>query len=258
MEIKMAGWFQGKVALVTGCSSGIGRATVMAIAREGAKVIIADKNVKGGDETVRRVKQVVCEATFVKIDVSKTAEVEELVNKTIETYGGLDCAFNYAGISGSGVSAVDCTEESWDHTINANLKSMWLCLKYEILWMHKHGGVAIVNTSSAVGLKGTPDDTDYNVSKTGVVGLTKSAALAYAKSGIRINVVCPGMIDIPMIKQKGESLFLTRYERTKQAVLSGRIGVPEEIAEAVIWLCSDSASYITGITMPVDGGILAK
>ena len=254
----MVGKFQGKVALVTGGSSGMGRATALAFAREGAKVIIADKDVKGGEETVRMIKQVGGEATFVKTDVSKAAEVEALVNKTIETYGRLDYAFNNAGIGGSGVSAADCTEESWDRTINANLKSMWLCLKYEILWMSKHGSGAIVNTSSVVGLKGTPDDTDYIVSKTGVIGLTKSAALAYAKAGIRVNAVCPGMTDTPMLKQKGESYFLTRNERAKQAVPLGRIGAPEEIAEAVVWLCSDAASYVTGITMPVDGGISAQ
>jgi NAD(P)-dependent dehydrogenase (short-subunit alcohol dehydrogenase family) len=254
----MAGKFQGKVALVTGGGSGIGRATALAFAREGATVVIADKDAKGGEETVRMIKQAGGEATFVKTDVSKAAEVESLLNKTIETYGRLDCASNNAGIGGSGVSAADCTEEVWNRTINVNLKSMWLCLKYEILWMSKHGGGVIVNTSSILGLKGAPEDTDYIVSKTGIVGLTKSAALAYAKAGIRVNAVCPGMTDTPMVKQKGENYFLTRDERAKQEVPLGRIGAPEEIAEAVVWLCSDAASYVTGIAMPVDGGILAQ
>jgi NAD(P)-dependent dehydrogenase (short-subunit alcohol dehydrogenase family) len=255
----MAGQFQGKVAVVTGGSSGMGRATALAFAREGAKVIIADKNVKGGEETVRIIKQVGGEATFVKTDVSKATEVEALVNKTIELYGRLDCAFNNAGIASSGVYTADCTEENWDRTINVNLKGMWLCLKYEIPWMVEHGGGAIVNTSSVVGLMGSPNISDYVVSKTGIVGLTKSAALEYAKAGIRVNAVCPGMIDTPMAKpKKGESDFFSWDERAKREVPLGRRGTPEEVAEAVLWLCSDAASYVTGIAMPVDGGLLAQ
>jgi NAD(P)-dependent dehydrogenase (short-subunit alcohol dehydrogenase family) len=255
----MSGKFQGKVALVTGGSSGIGRATALAFAREGAKVIIADKDAKGGEETVRMIKQAGGEATFVKTDVSKAAEVEALVNKTIKTYGRLDCALNNAGIVGSGVYTADYTEEVWNRTINVNLKGVWLCLKYEILRMSKHGGGAIVNTSSVVGLMGTPNISDYVASKTGIVGLTKSAALEYANAGIRVNAVCPGMIDTPMAKpKKGESDFFSWDERAKQEVPLGRRGTPEEVAEAVLWLCSDAASYVTGIAIPVDGGILAQ
>jgi NAD(P)-dependent dehydrogenase (short-subunit alcohol dehydrogenase family) len=254
----MAGWFQDKVALVTGAGSGIGKATALAFAREGAKVIIADKDVKGGEETVRIIKQAGGEATFVKTEVSKVTEVKALINKTIELYGHLDCAFNNAGIGGSEVYITDCTEENFDHTINVNLKGVWLCLKHEILWMVEHGGGAIVNASSVVGLMGSPYISDYVASKWGITGLTKSAALEYAKAGIRVNAVCPGMIDTPMAKPKKEKgYFFSWEERAKEEVPLGRRGRPEEVAEAVLWLCSDAASYVTGIAMPVDGGTLA-
>jgi NAD(P)-dependent dehydrogenase (short-subunit alcohol dehydrogenase family) len=255
----MVGRFQGKVALVTGGSSGIGKATALAFAREDAKVIVADKNVKGGEETVQIIKQAGGEAAFVKTDVSKATEVEALVNKTIELYGHLDCAFNNAGIGGSEVYITDCTEEDWNHTINVNLKGVWLCLKYEIPWMIEHGGGAIVNMSSVAGLTGSLYISDYVASKWGINGLTKSAALEYAKAGIRVNAVCPGMIDTPMAKpKKDKGGFFSWDERAKQEVPLGRRGTPEEVAEAVLWLCSDAASYVTGIAMPVDGGILAQ
>ena len=177
----MAGKFQGKVALVTGGSSGIGRAAALAFAREGAKVVVAaDKNVAGGKETVKMIKQAGGEATFIKADVSKAAEVEAMVNKTIELYGRLDCAYNNAGVLGSHSRFVDCTEEMWDRTINVNLKGAWLCMKYEIPAMLKGGGGAIVNASSIVGQKGSRGGVDYTASKFGVVGITKTAALEYA------------------------------------------------------------------------------
>jgi len=256
----MTGRLQGKVALVTGGSSGIGRATALAFAKEGAKVVIAaDKNVKGGQETVQVIKKAGGEATFVKADVSKATEVEALVNKTVKLYSRLDCAFNNAGISGSWQFLIDCTEEGWDRTININLKGVWLCMKYEIPVMLKHGGGVIVNTASVGGLKATPRNSDYVASKFGVVGLTKSAALAYAKDGIRINVVCPGLIDTPMTQNTMDKLTQEApHKRLEQMMPLRRLGTSEEIAEAVVWLCSDAASYVTGLAMTVDGGLFLQ
>jgi len=254
----MTGKFQGKVALVTGGSSGMGKATALAFAREGAKVVVAaDKNIKGGQETVQLIKKGGGEATFVKTDVSKAADVEALVNKTVEVYGRLDYAFNNAGISGSWLPLADCSEDDWDRTININLKGVWLCMKYELLWMLKRGGGVIVNTAAVSGLKAIPRNADYIASKFGLVGLTKSAALAYAKDGIRINVVCPGLINTPMTQNTMDKITQDLpIGRLKQMIPLRRLGTSEEIAEAVVWLCSDAASYVTGLAMNVDGGLL--
>ncbi len=250
----MAAKFQDKVALVTGGSSGMGQATAIAFAREGAKVVIAaDKNVKGSQETVKLIEKDGGEAIFVKTDVSKAAQVKALVDKTIEAYGRLDYAFNNAGIPGSWLRLADCTEEGWDHTIGVNLKGIWLCMKYEIIWMLKHGGGVIVNTASVGGLKALPTNADYSASKFGAVGLTQSAALAYAKDGIRINVVCPGLIDTPMTQRT--TAQATGGEPPEKLIPLRRMGTSEEIAEAVVWLCSDAASYVTGLAMTVDGGL---
>ncbi len=251
----MAGKFQGKVALVTGGSSGIGRATAIAFAREGAKVVVAaDKNVKGGEETVRLIKKASGEATFVKADVSKAAEVKALVDKTIELYGRLDYAHNNAGLRGDVGSLHEFTEEQWEQNINVNLKSVWLCMKYEIPHMLKQGGGAIVNTSSLAGLRALPGSPFYTTSKHAIIGLTKSAALEYAKAGIRVNAICPGLVlTPPIIKDFGASLEeAVRNER----IPLGRLGNPEEVAELVVWLCSDAASFITGDAIVIDGGTL--
>ena len=251
----MKGHLEGKVALVTGGSSGIGRNSALAFAREGAKVVVADVLPEGGDETVRMIKEAGGEGVFVKADVSKETEVEALIAKTIEVYGRLDYAHNNAGIQGEKGTMTDCTEENWDRVMNINLKGIWLCMKYEIIYMVEHGGGAIVNTSSAVGLVGRPRYPAYVVSKHGVVGLTRVAALAYAKAGIRVNAVCPGPIDTAM----GERVR-TDYPGAGIAadVPLGRRGNPKEVAEVVVWLCSDAASYVTGVAMPVDGGWLAQ
>jgi len=253
----MAGRVDGKIALVTGGGSGIGRATALAFAREGAKVVIADVVVAGGEETVRLIKAAGGEATFVKADVAKAAEVEALVKKAVETYGKLDCAFNNAGIEGEIAPTADCTEENWHRVVDIDLKGVWLCMKYEIPHMLKQGSGAIVNTASVAGLVGFQGIPAYVAAKHGVNGLTKTAALEYAKSGIRVNAVCPGVIQTPMV----ERAFRASPQFGEAAAALepvGRLGKPEEIAEAVVWLCSDAASFVTGLPMAVDGGLVAQ
>ncbi|MDO8531383.1 MAG: SDR family oxidoreductase [Dehalococcoidia bacterium] len=251
------GTFDGKVAIVTGASSGIGRATALAFAREGARVVVADVLVAGGDETVRMVKKAGGQAIFIKTDVSRTADVQTMVERTVRKYGRLDCAFNNAGIEGAAAPIVDSTEENFDRVIGINLKGVWLCMKYEIPEMLKHKGGAIVNCSSIAGLVGFPGVTPYVASKHGVVGLTKTAALEYAKSGIRVNAVCPGVIRTPMIEHfTGGNAAAAAQLAAGEPV--GRMGAPEEIAEAVVWLCSDAASFVTGHPMVVDGGWVAQ
>src|SRR5213596_3563703 len=194
--------FEGKVALVTGAASGIGRASALAFAREGAKTVVADVLVEGGEETVRIIKEAGGDALFVRTDVSKAAEVETLIQKIVEIYGRLDYAHNNAGIAGADAPTADCTEENWDHTIAINLKGVWLCMKYEILQMLKQGGRTIVNTASIMGLVGSWSGSGaYKASKHGVVGLTKTAALEYAKVGMRVNAVCPGYIRTPLLAE---------------------------------------------------------
>lgn len=253
----MAGRVDEKVALITGAGSGIGRATALTFAREGAKVVVADIVVAGGEETVRMIKAAGGEAIFVKTDVTKAAEVEALVKKTVDTYGRLDCAFNNAGIEGEMALTADCTEENWNRVVDIDLKGVWLCMKYEIPQMLKHGGGAIVNTASVAGLVGFQSIPAYVASKHGVNGLTKTAALEYAKSGIRVNAVCPGVIHTPMV----ERLFGTNPQFSEAVSAMepvGRFGKPEEVAEAVLWLCSDAASFVTGLPMAVDGALTAQ
>jgi NAD(P)-dependent dehydrogenase (short-subunit alcohol dehydrogenase family) len=248
--------FRDKVVLVTGGAYGIGRAAAIGFSRKGAKVAIADLDADNGEETLRRIKVTGADAIFVKTDASLESDVRLLVNAAIETFGKIDCAFNNAGIHKQFVSTVDFTAADWDEMINVNLKSVWLCMKYEIPHMLKQGKGAIVNTSSAAGLVGAPSNPAYPASKHGVVGLTKSTALEFAGKGIRVNCICPGPIRTSM----HESLVAASPDIVKamlNKVPMGRIGEPEEVAAAAIWLCSDEASYITGIALPVDGGIVA-
>ena len=253
----MAGQLDGKVALITGAGSGIGRASALAFAREGAKVAVADIVVEGGEETVRMVKEAGGEAFFIKVDVSNAAEVETMVNAVVDTYGRIDCAYNNAGIEGRLASTDEYPEDVFDKVIDINLTGVWLCMKYELPHMLKQGSGAIVNTASGAGLIGVAGMSAYVASKHGVVGLTKTAALEYAKSGIRVNSVCPGLIQTPMVEritadqpQLGEALVA--------AEPVGRTGKPEEIAESVVWLSSDAASFVTGHAMSVDGGFVAQ
>jgi NAD(P)-dependent dehydrogenase (short-subunit alcohol dehydrogenase family) len=259
----MAQGFQGRVALVTGAASGMGRAAAQVFAREGAKVIVAtDSNIEGGEETVWQIKAAGGEATFVKCDVTKAADVEAMVDKAVQAYGGLHYAFNNAGIGPDGgrvpmVFVADCPQEIWDRTIAINLTGVFLCMKYEIRQMLKQKYGAIVNNSSLGALKAVPGFGAYDASKTGLIGLTKAAALECATSGIRINVLCPGPTDGTRLMEN-----LTRYhpeerEHINSVIPMKRLAMPEEMAETVLWLCSDAASFITGATISVDGGMCA-
>ncbi|MBN2039627.1 MAG: glucose 1-dehydrogenase [Spirochaetes bacterium] len=251
----MSGEFEGKVALVTGAASGIGRAAAHAFAREGAKVTVADINAEGGEETVSHIKESGGEAIFVKTDVSKSDQVKALIDKTVETFGRLDYAFNNAGLGvGIGIPTADFTEEDWDLTHSINLKGVWLCMKYELIQMLKQGTkAAIVNTASISGLAAHPADPAYVSSKFGCVGLTKTAGLEYAKTNVRINCVCPGPVKTGLM-DRVEKAIPGSAAKAKDEVPMDRVGQPEEVAEAVIWLCSDKASFVTAVAMPVDGG----
>lgn len=250
---------KGKVALVTGAGSGIGQATALAFAMRGAKVVVADIVAEGGMETVRLIKENGGEALFVKADVSNADEVEAMVNKTVETFGRLDYAHNNAGIDGPlDVKVADYQEADWDHVMKVNVKSIWLCIKYEIKQMLKQGGGSIVNTASMYGLVGVEGSSPaYNAAKFGVVGLTKTTAVEYSKFGIRVNAVCPGVILTPLVKKISEV-----YPEALAGIIAkhpiGRAGKPEEVAEVVVWLCSDAASFVTGVPVPVDGGYVAQ
>ena len=253
----MATSFNGKVALVTGGSSGIGRATALAFAREGAKVVVADIDVEGGNETVGMVKELSGEAIFVKADMSKAVEVQALIDRAVQSYGRLDYAHNNAGIEGAIAPTHEYPEDSWDRIIDIDLKGVWLCMKYELPEMLQQGGGAIVNTSSLAGLIGRPAKCGYNASKHGVIGLTKTAAIEYAKAGIRVNAVCPGTINTPMAQLAVDRDQDAEDQYIEQTPL-GRIGTPEEVADAVVWLCSDAASFVTGHTVVLDGGYIAQ
>lgn len=247
--------FKNKVALVTGGASGIGRATALAFAKKGAKVAVVDW--KENDEMVDLIKELGSEAIFIKCDVSKTDDVKAMVAQTIAAFGRLDYAFNNAGIEGATAPTQDCSEENWDKTIGVNLKGVWLCMKYEIPEILKQGKGAIVNCASVAGLVGFAGLPAYVASKHGIVGLTKTTALECATQGIRVNVVCPGVIQTPMIDRlTGKTK--EGIERFKGFEPIGRFGLPEEIANAVVWMCSDEASFVTGHVMAVDGGFTAQ
>jgi NAD(P)-dependent dehydrogenase (short-subunit alcohol dehydrogenase family) len=253
----MAGQFDSKVALVTGGNSGIGRAAAVAFAREGARVVIAARRVLEGEETVRMIQEAGGHALFVQTDVSQGDAVEAMLQRTLEAYGRLDYAFNNAGIA---VLApfIEVTEADFDRVIGINLKGVWLCMKAEIRQMLTQGGGAIVNMSSGYGLVSSSLGVSaYTASKHGIIGLTKAAALEYAKAGIRVNAVVPGWIRTPRVDEVLE--YAPQLEaRILDHKPGGRMGRPEEVAEAVVWLCSDAASFVTGHSMLIDGGLLSS
>ena len=255
------GIVSGRIALVTGAAAGIGRATALKFAAEGAKVVVSDVVVPGGEETVAMIRANGGEALFVGADVSKTADVTALIAGTVAAYGRLDCACNNAGIEGVIAPFTEQTEENFDRIIAVNLKGTFLCLQAEIAQMLTQGGGAIVNLSSVAGLIGFPGLSAYVASKHGVNGLTKNAALEYAKQGIRVNSVCPAGIDTRMLDSLAEQATggtMTSRQMMDGLHPMGRIGTPDEVADLIVWLCSGKASFMTGAHVPVDGGFVAQ
>ena len=249
--------FSGKVALVTGGSSGIGRSTALAFAEAGAWVVIADINEDGGLQTARMVQEAGGEALFVKCDFGNVASTEHAIHSVIKQTGRIDCAFNNAGIEGDLATTAECTVENWHKVIDINLRGVWLCMKHEIHAMLKAGGGTIVNCSSIAGQVGFAQSPAYVASKHGILGLTNTAALEYAQKNIRVNAVCPGVIQTPMIDRttyKNEALRLN----LTAAEPMGRMGTPEEVAAAVLWLCSNQSTFVTGQALAVDGGWVAQ
>jgi len=254
----MSAMLDGKVAIITGAGSGIGRAAARVFARERARLVLADWIEQGGNETLRVVQDLNAQAEFIKTDVSSPDDVKALVAKAVAEFGRLDCAFNNAGIEGASAITHECTLENWNKVIAVDLTGVWLCMRAELEQMVKQGhGGAIVNTSSGAGLAGVRGMPAYVAAKHGVAGLTKAAAVEYGRQGIRVNAVCPGPIRTPMMAR----LLGDRPQAEERFARGGplkRLGEAEEIAETVAWLCSDRASYVTGVPMPVDGGFMAQ
>jgi NAD(P)-dependent dehydrogenase (short-subunit alcohol dehydrogenase family) len=253
MALNDTGRFSGKVAFVTGAANGIGRAAALAFAREGANVVVADISDEANQETARMVEGLGGRALAVRCDVTRAEDVKAALDEAVKAFGRLDFAFNNAGVEQPVTATADLTEVEWDRVVAINLRSVFLCMKYEVPLMLKHGGGAIVNTSSGAGVKGFAGQSAYAAAKHGVVGLTKSAALDYAKSNIRVNAVCPGIIATPMMERFTEGTPEGRQRVIAQEPV-GRMGTPEEIAEAVVWLCSDATAFVVGHALVIDGG----
>ena len=248
---------ENKVVIVTGAASGIGATAALAFAKEGASVVVADVNIERGEELVSRIHGQNGNAIFIPCDVSLESDIKNMVFKTVQRFGRLDCAFNNAGIEGESNGVVECTNENWERVINTNLRSVWWCMKYEIPEMLKVGGGSIVNTSSVAGVVGFTGIPAYVATKHGIIGLTQTAALEYAKYHIRVNAICPGVIDTPMVGR-----FTKGDEKAASALVEsepiGRMGRPEEIANVALWLCSNASSFVTGHPLVADGGWVAR
>ena len=252
--------FNDKVALVTGAASGIGRACARLFAEGGASVIVSDVAAEGGEETAHLIEEAGGTAAFIKADVSDAREVKALVSGGVEAFGRLDCAVNNAGIEGVLAPTADYPEEAWSRVLGINLTGAFLCMKYEIPRMLEGGGGAIVNMASILGLVGFANAPAYTAAKHGLVGLTKVAALEYATLGIRVNALCPGFIETPMVMDRGveAGTHPEVYEQIAELHPIGRLGKSEEITEAAVWLCSEAASFVTGHAMTADGGYVAQ
>ncbi|ASK64009.1 short chain dehydrogenase [Virgibacillus phasianinus] len=253
----MSGLMEGKVGIITAAGSGIGRASAIAFAEEGAKVVVSDVSKETGEETVRLIKKNGGDAIFVECNVAEELQVENLIDTAVKTYGKLDWAHNNAGIGAPTAPVTETKTEDWNRAMGVNLDGMFYCLKHEIRAMTKSGSGAIVNTASTGGLAGTPGLATYTSSKWGVNGLTKTVALEVGKQGIRVNSICPGMTRTASVAQwsKDAAEQAKAYE---QSIPIGRMGTPEDQANAAVWLCSDKAAYVTGVNLPVDGGETAQ
>ena len=251
-------YYKDKAGLVTGSGSGMGRAMAIVFAAAGAKVLVTDVNVKGGEETVAAIKKAGGEAKFLRVDVARERDVEAMIATLVGDYGQLDFAVNNAGIEIETAALDDCTEETFDRLMGVNVKGVFFCMKHEIRQMKKQGKGAIVNIGSINSFRPQPGIPIYTASKHAVLGLTKNAAIDYAAQGIRINAICPGAIDTPMLQDGLKGMPITQEQALSHLSLLGRAGYPEEIAKAALWLCSDDASFTYGHGLAIDGGYLAR
>jgi NAD(P)-dependent dehydrogenase (short-subunit alcohol dehydrogenase family) len=253
----MAGLVQDKSALVTGGASGIGRSTALVFAREGARVLVCDVDDANGEAVAKEIVGAGGEARFLHVDVTQEADIEAMVRSAVDAFGRLDCAVNNAGITGAASAIPDLSLEAWNRTLLVNLTGVFLCLKHEIPVMNEQGGGAIVNMASGAGFVPVPGLVHYCASKHGLLGLTKTAAVESARAGIRVNALCPGSTDTPTLRAAMEGNAQVE-KMILSSVPSGRLGLPEEIAEAAVWLCSDRAAYVSGASLLVDGGAVAR